>query len=339
MDILDRLTDPQKLREAIEAQKMQYQKIDAAELSAYLKSKVIGQDHVADEVANQIRRRIVMKQRGKPIGVFCFAGPPGVGKTYFAKILAEKLYGDKKYLKFFDMGQLAQPHAAATLFGQAKGYVGSDTYGKLTAALRDYPKSIVLLDEFEKAHPEVHKRFLTAWNDGFITEASDGKQVSTTDAIFILTTNAAAEKIGEHAVNYKGDRDALVKTSRNALQEAGFAPEVLSRIDHIFAFSKLEGMDVAKVVALEIKALVSQYDLTIAEGGIDYAILAKAVQRNEELAGGVRELARLIEQEMSDGIIEAKEAGATAIRLVEDNGLIRAEIVETGSTSVGESLF
>ena len=107
------------------------------------------------------------------------------------------------------MSQFGQPHAAASLFGQARGYVGSTSYGALTAALRDVPDSIVLLDEFEKAHPEVHKRFLTAWNDGFITEVSDGARVSTTDAIFVLTTNAASRRIGEIAQRHTGALEEL----------------------------------------------------------------------------------------------------------------------------------
>ena len=97
------------------------------------------------------------------------------------------------------MSQFGQPHAAASLFGQARGYVGSTSYGAMTAALRDNRNAIVLLDEFEKAHPEVHKRFLTAWNDGFITEVSDGARVATNEAIFVLTTNAASRRIGEIA--------------------------------------------------------------------------------------------------------------------------------------------
>lgn len=329
-DILNSITNKDLLEAAIEDHKKKFQTIDAVELADYIKSRVIGQNHVADEVAAQIRRRLVMKQRGKPIGVFCFAGPPGVGKTHFAKVLAEKLHGDKKALQFFDMSQYAQPHAASTLFGQSKGYMGSDSYGKLTSALRDYPKSVILLDEFEKAHTEVHKRFLTAWNDGFVTETSDGKKISTTDAIFILTTNAAAEKVGELAKTYADDRDMLIKTTKTSLQEAGFAPEVLSRIDHVFAFCSLEGMDVARVVALEIQGLVAQYDLKIAEGGIDFTILARAVAKSEEMGtqGGVREIARSIEQEMSDSILEAKEAGAKSIRIMEMDGHIIAEMVE-----------
>ncbi|MEO8353216.1 MAG: AAA family ATPase [Chthoniobacteraceae bacterium] len=330
MDILDLVTDKAKLASAIEQQQRKTQTIDAPELIAYLQSKVIGQDKVAEDVAAQIRRRLLMKQRSKPIGVFCFAGPPGVGKTHFAKVLAEKLSGDRKALQFFDMAQYAEPHAASTLFGQGKGYVGSDRYGTLTAALRNFPKAVILLDEFEKSHSEVHKRFLTAWNDGFVTEASDGKRISTIDAIFILTTNAASETIGQLAASYADDRDMLVKSSKAALQEAGFAPEVLNRIDHVFAFRSLEGMDVARVVALEIQSLVSQFDLTICENGIDYAILARIVSRSEDLkSGGVRELSRVLEQELSDSIMAAKESGASVIRLTQgDGGGVVAEVVE-----------
>jgi len=329
MDILPKITDDEKLKELLEAHRNKSQTIDAVELANHIKSRVIGQDKVADDVAAQIRRRLVMKQRGKPVGVFCFAGPPGVGKTYFAKILAEKLHGDKKALRFFDMSQYSQAHAASSLFGQAKGYVGSDSYGKLTSALRDYPKSVVLLDEFEKADTEVHKRFLTAWNDGFITEASDGKQVSTCDAIFILTTNAAAEKVGELAKTYEDDRDMLIKTTKTCLQEAGFAPEVLSRIDYVFAFRALEGLDVARVVSLEIIALLAQYDLKLADQGIDPTILVDAISKSEKgLQSNVREVARAIEQAMGDSILEVKESGAKTVRIIEKDGRIFAEAAD-----------
>jgi len=194
MDVLDRLTDRASLEKAYEARGRKLVTIDAVQLAQTLKGRVIGQDATIDAMAAQLRRRLAAQRPDKPVAVFCLAGPPGVGKTHLAKMLAETLYADKGHLHFFDMSQFGQPHAAASLFGQARGYVGSTSYGALTSALRDTPDSVVLLDEFEKAHPEVHKRFLTAWNDGFVTEVSDGAKIPTTEAIFVLTTNAASRR-------------------------------------------------------------------------------------------------------------------------------------------------
>jgi ATP-dependent Clp protease ATP-binding subunit ClpA len=156
--------------------------------------------------------------------------------------------------------------AATSLFGAAKGYVGSTTYGKLTGSLRETPNAVVLLDEFEKAHGDVHKNFLTAWNDGFITEASDGRQISTTAAIFVLTTNAAVETLADLSRQYANDPDELRRAAVGALRAAGFAPEVLNRIDRIFVFEPLADLDIARVAALEIEQMIVSYGLTIAQG-------------------------------------------------------------------------
>jgi ATP-dependent Clp protease ATP-binding subunit ClpA len=324
MDILDRLSNKKLIEEAAQKDEQEALLIDAVSLASALKAKVIGQDRVCEDLAQQVRRRMALTQRNRPVGVFLFAGPPGSGKTYLAKVIAEEL--DRKLLHF-DMTQFSSgSHSASQLFGMTKGYVGSDTYGKLTASLRDSPAAVVLLDEIDKAHPEVLKGFLTAWNDGFITEASDGKHISTSKAIFVLTSNAATEALAQIARDFAKEPDELRKAGLHALNEAGFAPEVLNRLDRIFVFKQLEGLDVARVCAIEMETMIKGYGLNIVGGGIDPQIIIQLMQRYRKLGAlaSSRDLVRAMEEAISDSLIQAKQKGFDAIELAIDNGKVTA---------------
>jgi ATP-dependent Clp protease ATP-binding subunit ClpA len=334
MDVLDRLTNKASLQKAYDAKSAKLTTIDAEQLANKLKAKVIGQNEVIDQIARQLRRRIAAKRPNKPLAVFCFAGAPGVGKTHLAKVLAEALYGSKNHLHHIDMSQAMSPQGANSLFGSPKGYVGSSSYGMVTAALRDVPNSVMLLDEFEKAHPDVHKRFLTAWNDGFVTETSDGAKIATNETIFILTTNAAARRIGELARDHQGTIDELSRLVKSTLADAQFAPEVLSRIDEVFAFREMKGLDIARVVALEIEGLTQQFGLEIAEGGIDPEILLGSIDTitKQGMEGGVREISRTIEKQITDGLIDAKADGATHVQPLADGDQVRVIPVDGPDT-------
>ena len=295
------------------------------ELADYLKARVIGQDEVIDALSRRLRQRLAARREGKPVAVMCFAGAPGVGKTYLAKVLAEKLYGSDTHLHVFEMAKFQQGYTSTSLFGVPAGLQGSGEPGLISRALRDTPNAIVLLDEFEKASRDIHLQFLSAWNDGFVTDLGTSTKYPTTETIFVLTTNAGSARIAELTRDASITQDELNRLIKSALLDVAFAPEVLSRIDDVFAFRDLAGLDIARVVALEIEHRAHEYQLEIAHQGIDPAILIMAVETFTETKpkGGVRDIARQIEDRIADGLIEAKAGDARQVRFEADGNKVR----------------
>lgn len=307
-DILDRLTDSDALRASLlqaPPAGPSLIRIDPKELADKLKGDVFGQDAVCEDVAQEIKRQGTRTKRSDPLGVFLFVGPPATGKSHFAKSLAAAL-SDQFQLTFIEMSQYSTPYAATSLFGVPAGHVGADKPGLLTGELIANPRRVVILDEFEKAHREIQEKFLSAWNDGFITDAALKKQVSTVNAIFIATSNAAQDKIADLAQHIE-DRDQLSDACKQALV-GEFSGPVLSRFYRVFPFAALGDLDMARLVARQIERSVQEYDLEIAERGLDPVILIDLVRDARRKDADAREIARMIRRAVGDKLSDFASA-------------------------------
>jgi ATP-dependent Clp protease ATP-binding subunit ClpA len=291
----------------------------AAGLFDYLNENVYGQPLAAEQVSTVIWNRLKAGLNEKPLGVFCLAGPPGVGKTHFAKILNRRLFEREDSLLHVDMVAYGNPYSIAGLLGSSD----QSQPGILTKFLSEKPNSIVLLDEFDKAAPEIHKRFLTAFNDGFITELSKGEKISTTQVIFILTMNAAADDLVSLLREYKNDPDTLTAAARQVLLKRDYmAPEVVDRIDAIVPFAPLVARDLGKVVYQELQTMAQKMNVPIVDGGLDLQILVNVVSASLNRSQGVRDIKRSLEAQFIKGLQAAKEAGATSVMLRDENGKV-----------------
>ncbi|MGG3914059.1 AAA family ATPase [Rossellomorea vietnamensis] len=291
-------------------------------LEENLAHKVIGQDEAVKKVAKAIRRsRAGLKAKHRPIGTFLFVGPTGVGKTELTKTLAEELFGSKDSMLRLDMSEYMEKHSVSKLIGSPPGYVGHEESGQLTEKVRRNPYSIILLDEIEKAHPDVQHMFLQILEDGRLTD-SQGRTVSFKETVIIMTSNAGVTDKKEAVVGFNtGGTDAIKET--NILQSLGayFKPEFLNRFDSIIEFESLEKGELLQILDLMLNELQAE----LKEQGITVNIDGKAKHKLVELGYhpefGARPLRRVIQERVEDKIADflLDEEGVTELIVSVEN--------------------
>ena len=274
-----------------------------------LHSRVISQDEAIRSISKAVRRsRSGLKDPKRPTGSFIFAGPTGVGKTLLAKVLAEFMFGDEDALIQIDMSEYMEKHNVSRLVGAPPGYVGYEEGGQLTEKIRRRPYSVVLLDEIEKAHPDVFNMLLQVMEEGRLTD-SFGRNVDFRNTIVIMTTNAGAEAIkNESAFGFqKPDDDASYDSMKERVQEQiekVFRPEFLNRCDDIIVFRHLTNDDLGHVVELELSKVRER----LTEQGLELTLSEEAkklvIKRGSNLDFGARPLRRAIENLIEDPLSE-----------------------------------
>lgn len=262
-----------------------------------LKNRVIGQDEAVEKVSQAIKMaRAGLKDPRRPLGVFLFVGPTGVGKTELAKALAEFLFGSEDEIIRLDMSEYMEKHSVAKLIGAPPGYVGYEEEGQLTGKLRKRPYSVVLLDEVEKAHPEVLDLFLQLFDEGRITD-NKGRTVDARYAVFIMTSNIGGREIGHQALGFGREEEAkkAEKKISDDLRKF-FKPEFLNRIDKIVVFKKLEESEIIKITAKMMGKLKERLSKRGIHLDVEEDVLSFLAKLGFDSAYGARHLARVIEE-------------------------------------------
>lgn len=298
-----------------------------------LHNRVVGQNEAVEAVARAIRRaRAGLKDPKRPIGSFIFLGPTGVGKTELARALAESVFGDEDAMIRIDMSEFMERHSTARLVGSPPGYVGYDEGGQLTEKVRRKPYSVVLLDEVEKAHPEVFNILLQVLDDGRLTDGK-GRTVDFRNTVIIMTSNVGAEELRKGgSVGFKPGASSQYNDMKEKVMEdlkRTFRPEFINRIDEIIVFHALDESQISHIVDL----MVSDLQKRLAEQNIQFSLTEEAKQflakEGFDPQYGARPLKRAIQRHIEDRLSEALLAGTVnkgdAVRIGLDGDHLKVE--------------
>ncbi len=290
----------------------------------HIGKRLIGQKKAVETVSDAIRRaRAGVSDPNRPTGSFLFLGPTGVGKTELAKSLADFLFDDERAMIRIDMSEYGEKHSVARLVGAPPGYVGYETGGQLTEAVRRRPYSVVLLDEVEKAHSDVFDILLQVLDDGRLTDGQ-GRTVDFRNTVLILTSNLGSQFMVDQTLDAKTKEESVMDVVRTA-----FKPEFLNRLDDVVMFDALSREDLARIVDLQIDAMQQRLSdrrivLDITPAASDYL-----AQEGYAPAFGARPLRRLVQRTIGDGL--AKEILAGEVR---DGDTVRVDTAEAGGLSI-----
>ena len=301
------------------------------ELEADLHRRVVGQDAAVAVVADTIRRaRVGLAEPDRPLGTFLFLGPTGVGKTELVKALSERLFASERALVRIDMSEYREPHTVARLIGSPPGYVGYGDGGQLTEPVRRRPYSVVLLDEIEKAHPEVWNVLLQLMDDGRLTDG-EGRTVDFTNAVVVMTSNLGAGT-ARRGIGFTAGEPAAEDERMLAAAKGAFLPEFLNRIDEIVTFRPLAAEQVERIAAMvcrrvaerlaEQRGVVLEVEpelvARLAREGFDEAFGARPLQRH---------VRRTLEKELTRAILAGELPDGASVRASDRDGEIALEVV------------
>ena len=289
-------------------------------LEAELGKRLIGQKKAVKVVSDAVRRtKAGISDPNRPTGSFLFLGPTGVGKTELAKSLAEFLFNDEKAIVRIDMSEYGEKHSVSRLLGAPPGYIGYEEGGQLTEAVRRRPYSVVLLDEVEKAHPEVFDVLLQVLDDGRLTDGQ-GRVVDFKNVIMILTSNLGSQFLIDQELSDEQKREGVMATVR-----AAFKPEFLNRLDDIVIFSALDRTELGQIVELGIERLGHRLAARRLQLAVTPAARAWLADHGYDPIYGARPLRRLMQQQIDDKLATLLLAGE-----IHDGSLVKVDVAEGG---------